>query len=500
MPAYSSINLHPSTHPLSSLHSRTYDVICIGSGWAGRITAARCVKAGLTALIIENELVGGDCPFWACVPSKALLRSNEALESARGVGGARERVTPDASVDVEAVFKRRDESSANWDDTKALVPLLESSGAELVRGTGTIIGVKKVRAEAHDGGSVELEAQHAVVVCTGSTSVIPDVPGLREAEPWTARQATTASSVPKSLVILGAGAVGCEMATAYAGFGSQVSVVTSTEEILPKMDPEAGKIVREELGSRGVKFFLGTKASRVSKDAEGTLTIELSNGTTISATQILVATGRRPQTSNVGLESLSLPTNGTPLPVDDSLCVASVPGRWLYAAGDVNGRAPLTHMCKYHGWVAGNAIVAAARSSGTAHAPPAPWSPTAATADALALPQVVFTDPHVASVGLTRTAAARQGRKVREVTAPAITLGARLHVDGYQDGWAQWIVGAEDGRLLGATIVGRDVAELLHASTVAIVGEMTVERLASAIPCFPTMSEVYWNLVQAAVW
>ena len=347
MAPYSSINLHPTTHPISSLTNHTFDVICIGSGWAGRLIAAQCTKAGLSALVIENELVGGDCPFWACVPSKALLRPYEALSGAQAVGGARERVAADAKVDVEAVFKHRDEVAMRWDDTKMLVPLVESSKAELVRGTGKITGPKKVRVDAHEGGSIDLEARHAVAVCTGSTPLIPDVPGLREAKPWTSREATSADQAPKHLVILGAGVVGCEMATAYVGFGSAVTLVSSSPEILPKIDPEAGKIVRENLASRGVKFHLGTNAVSVKRTSPDAVDVRLSDGTWIAASEILVAAGRRAQTSGIGLEAFALPTDGEPLPVDESLCVDSVPGRWLYAAGDVNGRAPLTHMCKY---------------------------------------------------------------------------------------------------------------------------------------------------------
>lgn len=494
MPEYSTINLHPSSHPISNLTTHTYDVICIGSGWAGRVTAARVVKAGLTAIIIENELVGGDCPFWACVPSKALLRSNEALEAAKAVGGAKERIIGDG-VDVQGLFKRRDQITHGWDDGALLVPIVESSGAHLVRGTGTLVGVKKVEVKSWNGETVELEAVHAVVLCTGSHPVMPDVPGLREADPWFPRDATSASKVPEHLVILGAGAVGCEMATAYSSFGARVTLITTSKEILPKIDPEAGKIVRERLSSRDVQFYLSTKVVRITREAANRVKIELSNGEVISASEILVAAGRKASTSGLGLDIFGLSTDGSPIPVDESLCVETVPNRWLYAAGDINGRSPLTHMCKYHGRIVSQAIVAAVKGTPKPHKD---WDNASAIADHAAIPQVVFTDPIVASVGLTRTTAEAANKSVREITAPVKTVGAMIHADGYQDGWAEWIVESTSHKLLGATFVGNDVTDLLHASTVAIIGGMRLEQLAHAVPSFPTLSEVYLNLLEAA--
>ena len=188
--------------------------------------------------------------------------------------------------------------------------------------------------------------------------------------------------------------------------------------------------------------------------------------------------------------------NGHSLPVDESLLVTGVPGNWLYAAGDVNGRALLTHTSKYHGKIGDNAIIAHAKGVFPSH--PTKFDSVSATADLFAVPQVIFTSPTVASVGLTRTAAHRERRAVREVSASAATLGAILHADGYAAGWAQWIIDAKSGMLLGATIVGQDAAELLHASTVAIVGGLKIEQLVHAIPPFPTMSEVYLNLIDAA--
>ncbi|KAH8649880.1 FAD-dependent pyridine nucleotide-disulfide oxidoreductase [Xylariales sp. PMI_506] len=513
MPSIESINLHPQTHLPSSLKSETYDVICLGSGWAGRIIAARCVSAGMTALVVERELIGGDCPFWACVPSKALLRPAEALDDARHVTGARERLTsPDAVVDAESVFKRRDVFTSGWDDTKVLVPLVESSGAHLVRGVGRITGVKKVNVTLSAGSqkpeSIDLEARHAVAICTGSEPIIPDIPGLAEAKPWTPREAASSSVAPETLFIMGGGVVGSEMAAIYQNLGSKVVLASKSPELLPRLDPEAGKIVREKLASRGAHIMTSTSVTAVKRAKPGgPVSISVSSGSDtqeIIATEILVATGRRPITEGLGLESLGLELGTTdPITVDDSLAVTGLPSNnsnsstpWLYAAGDVNGRATLTHTSKYHGRIAANAILA--RAQGKFPHQPSPYDSVSASADRAAVPQVIFTDPQVASVGLTRTAARREGRAVRTVSAPAQTLGASLHAEGYEPGWAQFVLDERTGTLLGATFVGSAVADLLHASTVAIVGGMGIDQLVHALPPFPTMSEVYLNLVDAA--
>jgi pyruvate/2-oxoglutarate dehydrogenase complex dihydrolipoamide dehydrogenase (E3) component len=500
MPTTDSINLHPKTHLPSSLKSHTYDVISLGSGWAGRVIAARCVAAGLSAVVVERELIGGDCPFWACVPSKALLRPNEALDGTKKVGGAKERlVSENVGVDVEAVFRRRDALASGWDDTAHLIPMVEKSGADIVRGVGKIIGEKKVEVE-NGQERIELEARHAVAICTGSEPIIPHIPGLAEAKPWGPREATSSSAVPEHLIIIGGGVVGAEMATAYSSYGAKVTIIHRSTELLPRLDPEAGKLVRESLASDGVKTLLSTSIVSVQRPVPGgSVTIQLSSGESLTGSDILVATGRRAITQQVGLESIGLKAlveQGGSLPVDESLLITGVPGSWLYAAGDVNGRALLTHTSKYHGRIAANAIIARAKGVFPSH--PTKFDAVSATADLVAVPQVIFTSPTVASVGLTRTDAHRVGRVVREITAPAATLGAILHADGYPAGWAQWIVDANSGVLLGATIVGKDAANLLHASTVAIVGGLKIEQLVHAIPPFPTMSEVYLNLIDAA--
>ncbi|KAG8527791.1 uncharacterized protein KY384_007945 [Bacidia gigantensis] len=478
----------------SSLKTPEYDVIFIGSGWAGRVAAQRVVAAGLTALVIEKELVGGDCPFWACVPSKALLRPSEALDAAYSVGGAKEQITRPA-VDVSAVFARRNAFTRNWDDTKLMLPMTLGSGADVLRGIAKIVGEKKVTVTSEGTAPIELTARHAVGVCTGSVPTTPNVPGLKEAKPWGPREATSASTVPSHLVVIGAGAVGMEMATAYTSFGSQVTVIVHGSEILSKLDPKAGALVRTALETRGVKFHLNTTLSRVERKPDGSIDLTIAGGSTFTATEILVAAGRAPATTNLGLEDFSVPPGF--LAVNDSMLVTALPNNnWLYAIGDVNGRSPLTHMCKYQGRIAGNTIVHLAKGESLPQR--AAWDTFSATADHKAIPQVVFTQPAVTSVGITRAEAEKQGRKVRVVEAPLVSVGAMLHGDGYEEGWGQWVIDENERVLVGMTVVGKDVSELIHAGTVAIVGEVKLERLAHTVPCFPTVSEVYLNLADAA--
>jgi pyruvate/2-oxoglutarate dehydrogenase complex dihydrolipoamide dehydrogenase (E3) component len=486
------INLHPQTHSIDSLASKAFDVIIIGSGWAGRIAAGRLVKAKLSVVIIEKELIGGDCPFWACVPSKVLLRPNEALQAAKVVEGASQKITG-STVDVSATFARRDQFTASWDDGALLVPMVESTGVQIVRGEAKIVGEKRVEVLSQEGARKEFEAKVAVIINSGSEPVVPKIPGLREANPWTPRDATSSNYAPDHLIVIGAGAVGSEMATAYASFGSKVSLISGSEEILPAVDPEAGRIVRETMESRGISVKTGVRVVEVVSEGAKSVTAVLSNGDRIEGTEILVAAGRKGIVEDLGLESVGIKTARGFVPVNDDLSVSNAHTPWLYATGDVNGRALLTHISKYHGRIAANAIIAGLKDGNVAEND---RSANTATSDKLGTPQVIFTSPPVASVGLTRSKAKANGVKVREITAPFLTLGGRIHGDN-AEGWAQWVV--DDGnRLVGATFVGEGAADQIHASTVAIVGGLTLDKLVHAIPSFPTMSEVYLNLIDAA--
>ncbi len=462
-----------------------YDVIVIGAGAVGENVADRVVRGGLSAVLVEAELVGGECSYWACMPSKALLRSGIALRAAQAVGGAREAVTGD--LDVPAVLARRDAFTSSWKDD-GQVEWVRGAGIDLVRGHARLTGPRAVSVTAPDGSVVELEAQQAVCVSTGSDPLVPDIPGLAEARPWTSRQATSASEAPESLVIVGGGVVAAEMATAYASFGTSV-VLLARGGLLGGMEPFAGELVADSLRDLGATVHLRTNAVRVSRTADGVV-VETDAAGTVTAAEILVATGRTPRTRDLGLETIGLEP-GSWLTTDDTLRVEGFD--WLYATGDVNHRALLTHQGKYQARAAGDAIAARAKGLPLSDAP---WGTHVATADHAAVPQVAFTDPEVASVGFTAAAARKAGHDVRVVDYEiGDVAGASVHRDGYR-GTARAVVDERRHVLLGVTFVGPDVSELLHAATIAVVGEVPLDRLWHAVPAYPTINEVWLRLLE----
>jgi dihydrolipoamide dehydrogenase len=466
----------------------SYDVIVIGAGPVGENVADRIVRGGLTAAVVEWDLVGGECSYWACMPTKALLRSATALRAVHRLPGAREAVTGD--LDAAAVLRRRDAFASNWTDD-GQVSWLESAGITLYRGQGRIAADRVVEVIGADGASTTLTARHAVVVATGSSALVPDITGLREAAAWTSREAAAAESVPGRLAVLGGGVVAAEMATAFAGLGSVVTVL-ARDGVLPAAEPFAGRLVTASLQAAGVSVRPGAEAASVTRDGTGTVRITLTDGGRVEADELLVAVGRTPNTRDIGLDRIGL-RPGAWLAVDDTMRVAGG-GHWLYAAGDVNHRALLTHQGKYQARAAGDVIVARA-TGGTADA--GRWGRHVATADQRAVPQVVFTDPEVASVGLTAAAAAAAGLRIRVVDQDlGAVAGAALHADGYQ-GQARMVVDEDRKVIVGVTLAGPDVGELIHAATIAVVGEVPLDRLWHAVPAYPTISEVWLRLLEA---
>jgi pyruvate/2-oxoglutarate dehydrogenase complex dihydrolipoamide dehydrogenase (E3) component len=461
----------------------TYDVVVIGAGPVGENVADRVVQGGLTAVIVESELVGGECSYWACMPSKALLRSAAALRAARAVPGAREAVTGD--LDVAQVLARRDSFTHQWHDD-GQVAWLTGAGIDLVRGHGRITAPRVVTVTDGDQ-SITLTARHAVAVTTGSAALLPDIPGLVEANPWASREATSAQQIPRRLAIIGGGVVATEMATAYAGLGSSVTVI-ARHGLLAKAEPFAGDLVAAALRSSGVSIHLNASVVSAARDSSSIVHLTLADGSTIEADEVLVAVGRTPRTEDLGLENVGLKP-GDWLAVDDTLRVTD----WLYAAGDVNGRALLTHQGKYQARAAGDVIVARARQRPVHDEP---WGTHVATADHRAVPQVVFTDPEVAWVGLTAAEAEQAGIRARVVDYDiGAVAGASLHADGYQ-GKARMVVDEDRQVAIGFTLVGPDVGELLHAATVAVVGEVPLSRLWHAVPSYPTVSEIWLRLLE----
>lgn len=338
--------------------NNAYDVVVIGAGPVGENVADRTRAAGLSTAVVESELVGGECSYWACMPSKALLRPVVARADARkvpGLGGAVQ-----GPLDADAVLAYRDEEASHWKD-EGQVSWLDGVGADVYRGKGRLTGIREVSVTGPDGRETRLTARHAVAVCTGSRAVVPALPGVADVRPWTSREATSAKEVPGRLVVVGGGVVGVEMATAWQGLGAQVTMLIRGERLLPKMEPFAGELVADALTEAGARVRTGVSAVSVRRAApDGPVTVELDDGTGVEADEILFATGRAPRTDDLGLDTVGLEP-GSWLDVDDSCRVTG--SDWLYGVGDVNHRALLTHQGKYQARVAGAAI--AARAQGT---------------------------------------------------------------------------------------------------------------------------------------
>ncbi|WP_284739976.1 dihydrolipoyl dehydrogenase family protein [Amycolatopsis sp. RTGN1] len=466
----------------------TYDVIVLGAGPAGENVADRVVRGGLTAAIVERDLVGGECSYWACMPTKALLRSGAALRAVRQVPGAREAVT--GELDVAAVLRRRDAFASDWQDD-GQVSWLDSVGVALFRGHGRIGGDRVVEVTGADGTTTTLTARHAVVVATGSGALVPDIEGLRDAKPWTSRETVAAKEIPARLAVIGGGVVASEMATAFTGLGSSVTML-ARDGVLHLNEPFVGEQVAVSLRDRGVSVRIGAEAGSVKRNDDGTVSITLTDGEQIEADELLVAIGRTPNTQDIGLDNVGLKP-GSWLTVDGTMRVVGTDG-WLYAAGDVNRRVLLTHQGKYQARLAGDVIVARAKGEPVDDAE---WGRHAATADERAVPQVVFTEPEVASVGLTAANAEAAGLRIRVVDYDlAATAGSALHAEGYR-GHARMVVDEDRKVIVGFTLVGPDVAEMLHAATIAVAGEVPLDRLWHAVPAFPTVSEVWLRLLEA---
>jgi dihydrolipoamide dehydrogenase len=451
--------------------AETYDVIVIGAGPTGENVADRAVRGGLSAVIVESELVGGECSYWACMPSKALLRPVGVVAEAaavRGVTGAR--------LETAEVLKRRDTFTHGWKDD-GQVSWLESAKVDLVRGHGRLAGERTVVV-----GDVTLTARHAVCVATGTGAVVPPV--LRGVEPWTSREATSAQAVPGRLAIVGGGVVGCEMAAAWSALGSRVTLI-SRGGLLDRLPAFAGEAVASGLRDAGVDLRLSVNVSEATRSG-GEVTLALDDGTSVSCDEVLSAIGRYPKTGDIGLSTVGL-ADGSWLSADDTLRVTDVPGGWLYAAGDVNHRALLTHMGKYQARICGDAI--AARAVGREPA-------VRDLASARCVPQVIFTLPEVAAVGVTAEQAAEAGLRVRVVEYEiGDVAGANLFADGYQ-GRAQMVVDEDRSVIVGMTLVGPGVGEMIHAATIAVVGEVPLRSLWHAVPSYPTMSELWLRLLE----
>ncbi len=483
--------------------TETYDVVVVGGGAVGENAADRAGRTGLSVALVESELVGGECSYWACMPSKALLRAGAARDAARAVPGVRDPGPPDPA----AVLAWRDQVTHDWDDASQ-VEWLDGAGITLVRGHARLVGERVLDVVLPDGGARRLTARRAVIVATGSVPVLPEADGIATAGAWASREATAAEAVPESLVVVGGGVVGAEMATAYADLGSRVTVL-ARGGLLSAAEPFAGEAVAASLREAGVDLRLGVQVRKVERSDDGgpvTVTFAGDAGEdSVTAAELLVATGRVPRTGDLGVESLGLEA-GAALEVDEDMAVRGVAPAgegepWLYACGDVTGRSNTTHHGKYQARVAGDVVAArfAPADAGDAPAPPAepePWSRYAATADRRARTQVVFTRPQVAWVGPTEQEARDAGLPVRVIDHDLSWVAGATVTSPEYGGTARVLVDTERGVLVGATFVGPDAGEMLHAATIAVVGQVPLDRLWHAVPAYPTVSEVWLRLLE----
>ncbi|MEO7197693.1 MAG: NAD(P)/FAD-dependent oxidoreductase [Solirubrobacterales bacterium] len=443
-----------------------FDVVVVGAGPAGEVIAGRLADAGQKVALIESHLVGGECSFYACMPSKALLRPGELLAETKRVPGVAA-----SDLDVKAILERRDEVIHGLDDSSQM-PWLEDRGIELFRGHGRLAGERRVEV-----GDDELVARKAVVIATGSAGSVPPIDGLAEAHAWSSREVTTAKEAPESLLVLGGGVVGVEMAQAWSTLGTSVTIVEAADRLLLREEEFASAQLTEALRDEGVEVRVGAKVVGAGR-RNGTAALELEDGEQLEASQLLVAVGRRPLIDDIGLESVGIEADG-PIEVDDRMRAGG--HEWLYAIGDVNGRALLTHMGKYQARVAATNILGG-------HA--------TATQDGPNSPRVIFTDPEVAAVGYTLAAAEEAGIDARAVdVSTAGTAGASFHGRDAV-GTSRLVVDEARKVVVGATFVGPDANELLHAATIAVVAEVPLDRLFDAVPAFPTRNEIWLNLLQ----
>lgn len=446
-------------------NEQTADVVVIGLGPGGEEVASRLAEAGLAVVGIERELVGGECQYWGCIPSKMIVRGAETLAEA----GRVEQLAGTAQVraDYTPVARRIRMTTDNWDDTVA-VQRFEKLGGRFVRGRGTLAGPRRVRV-----GDTVFSASIGVVLATGSAPVRPPIPGLAEAGYWTNREAIEATSPPGSLIVLGGGAIGTELAQAFARFGSVVTVVEGAGRVLPMEEPEASAVITTVLRDEGLDLRTGCRAVAVYRagSADGGRRVELDDGSTVTGEQLLLAVGRRPvlrglALGSVGLDEVGLDEAGHGVPVNERMRAAD----GLWAIGDVTGFGVFTHLAVHHARIVVADIL----------------DVPGFAADHSALPRVTFTDPEVGSVGRSEAQARAAGIDVRTAVRP-VSASSRGFIHGPgNDGVIKLVADAERGVLVGATSVGPRGGEVLSLLCLAVHARLPISTLRSMIYAFPT--------------
>lgn len=459
------------------MDTQDYDVVVIGAGPVGENAAQYAIEGtDLTAVIIEGELIGGECSYWACMPSKALLRPVSVADTTHHLPG----ITP-TQIEREALLARRDTWVSHYDDA-GQVEWAQGAGLAVLRGHGRLVGEREVEVTG-EGSCTRVRARRAVVIATGSEPVVPAP--FADVVPWGSRDATGVVDVPDRLTVIGGGVVACEAATWMAALGSRVTMLVRGETLLDGQEPFVGEEIAAALRAKGVDVRLSTSATGCRRPGArdtgtgrihgGPVTVETDDGP-VEGDEVLVATGRRPRLGDLGLDAVGLTA--------DDVLEGRLP-EWLHAVGDASGEAPLTHWGKYRARVIGAQIAAAGHE---VHAPP--------SVDDAPVPQVVFTDPQVASVGMTEAVAREAGHDVVTAAVPLAEIGGTSLLRDDASGRALLVVDRATGLVLGTTFVGPEVGELLHAATIAITARVPVHVLRHAVPSFPTASEVWLRLLE----
>jgi pyruvate/2-oxoglutarate dehydrogenase complex dihydrolipoamide dehydrogenase (E3) component len=463
---------------------KEFDVVVVGGGVGGVAAVRKLASIGLSVALVEDRLVGGECHYWGCNPSKTLLRPIEVFNLAKAVPGVREIISAEGP-DVAAVFAKRDTIIEHLSDQDRTASLRQA-GIAVFHGCARLAGERAVRVAYALGDTTEaiLTARHAVVLATGTRPSVPEVPGLAQARPWTNRDLTTMTHVPPRALIVGGGPVAVEFATILTGLGSAVTLLVRGRTLLHDCEPEARELITQSLRSNGVELHFEAELSTVARPMAGGPVSATFDGQTIEVDEIVVAAGRRTNTDDIGLETVGLPSGGI-VAVDNHLQAVGVTGDWLYALGDTTGRARLSHISTYHGRLVADII--AARAAGRELG-----DNELAARDTGSLAQVIFTDPQLVRVGRTESQARAEGFTVRTRTAcyPGEVAFLALYRDGFE-GWAKLVIDAVNNTLLGATFVGPQFSELVQAATLAVVAKVPISLLRHAVAPHPTVNQVW---------